>query len=277
MDDFDLYDSSEKGEGDTYYGVIVGHVVVIGIGIWLCKWCCRRSPPPVEKEVLDVQHLQPRKRLLTSYVLWLCGGFFGAHHFYLDRVVHGTMCVFSLNVFFLGFGWDAVRMPAYVRDFNSRRCAPAAPYDSSHRLLLVTLPCRFLLLLFVLAGFAVYTPSLLHRAGVVDIDRLAAQTEVNPYELLGLSRNAGLLEAKAAYRKESLRWHPDRNPNCGQKCTDKMSEITKAFDLIKRRQAPLPVEGLWDALRDRAKWKAFGENLFADWHGVVQELAGKDA
>merc|ERR1712183_147681 len=123
----------------------------------------------------------------------------------------------------MGVGWDAIRMPFYVHDFNKRRCAPNAPYDSSRRLLLLVLPFRILLVLCLLLVLVVYTPSLLHTAGVVDIDRLAAQTEVNPYELLGLGRNAGLQEAKSAYRKESLRWHPDRNPNCGQKCTDRMS------------------------------------------------------
>eukprot|EP00913_Durusdinium_trenchii_P020682 g19423.t1 len=128
-------------------------------------------------------------------------------------------------------------MPHYVRSFNALRCAPIAPYDNSRRRLLCHMPMFILAALAGLLAIVVYLPVTLHHFKVVDIDRIAAQTQVNPYELLGLSKGASSSEAKAAYRSASLQWHPDRNPGCGKECENKMSEITKAYDLIKKRQA----------------------------------------
>lgn len=71
----------------------------------------------------------------ASYVLWL-NPFFPAHHFYLQRLVHGCcaqcnglregvqlewrlLALYTMN--FLGCGWllDAILMPYYVRSFNA--------------------------------------------------------------------------------------------------------------------------------------------------------------
>merc|ERR1711908_119875 len=106
---------------------------------------------------------------------------------------------------------DFFMLPSYVRGFNRRRAHASAPADGSKRQLCCKLPlltCS----VFVASFFvAIGLPWVLHRTGVVDIDRLAAQTERNPYDVLEISRSANLAEAKTAYRKLSLKWHPDRN------------------------------------------------------------------
>lgn len=56
--------------------------------------------------------------------------------------------------------------------------------------------------------------------------------EVNYYELLGLERGASPEAIKKAYRKLVQKWHPDRNPECGQECTDKMTELSEAYDIL---------------------------------------------
>jgi len=38
------------------------------------------------------------------------------------------------------------------------------------------------------------------------------QIEADPYKILGIDRNASADEIKAAYRKQALKWHPDRHP-----------------------------------------------------------------
>jgi DnaJ-class molecular chaperone len=50
------------------------------------------------------------------------------------------------------------------------------------------------------------------------------------YEILGVSRNATLDEIKAAYRKQALKWHPDRNKS--PEATEKFKQINKAFEVL---------------------------------------------
>src|SRR3989338_4895092 len=50
------------------------------------------------------------------------------------------------------------------------------------------------------------------------------------YELLGVSKNASDQEIKAAYRRQALKWHPDRNKD--SEATEKFKEINKAFEVL---------------------------------------------
>ncbi|XP_046411522.1 dnaJ homolog subfamily C member 22 [Neodiprion fabricii] len=60
------------------------------------------------------------KTKFTAYVLWLFGGIFGAHHFYLGRDDHGFLWWCSLGGYF-GAGWlrDLFKIPGYVSDANN--------------------------------------------------------------------------------------------------------------------------------------------------------------
>lgn len=50
------------------------------------------------------------------------------------------------------------------------------------------------------------------------------------YEILGVSRNATLDEIKAAYRKQALKWHPDKNKS--PEATERFKQINKAFEVL---------------------------------------------
>ena len=54
------------------------------------------------------------------------------------------------------------------------------------------------------------------------------------YEVLGISKNASANEIKAAYRKQALKWHPDRNKN--SEATEKFKEINKAYEVLSDSQ-----------------------------------------
>ena len=50
------------------------------------------------------------------------------------------------------------------------------------------------------------------------------------YDALGVSKTASDSEIKAAYRRQALKWHPDRNKST--EATGKFKEVTKAFEVL---------------------------------------------
>lgn len=57
----------------------------------------------------------------------------------------------------------------------------------------------------------------------------------DPYEVLGVSRNASEDEIKSAYRRLAKKYHPDLHPGDAE-CARKMNEVNAAYDAIKNPQ-----------------------------------------
>ena len=58
----------------------------------------------------------------------------------------------------------------------------------------------------------------------------------DPYEVLGISREASEEEVTKAYRKLAKKYHPDLNPD-DPLAAEKMAEINAAYDMIKSGKA----------------------------------------
>lgn len=58
------------------------------------------------------------KSVFLTYVLWLFGGIFGCHHFYLRRDRHAFVWWTTLGGFGVGWLGEVLRLPRYVRDAN---------------------------------------------------------------------------------------------------------------------------------------------------------------
>eukprot|EP01080_Neovahlkampfia_damariscottae_P004186 gene4186-7496_t len=56
--------------------------------------------------------------------------------------------------------------------------------------------------------------------------------EIDYYKILNLDKSVDQKQLKKGYRKAVLKWHPDRNRDCGQKCNDKMAEVTEAYIIL---------------------------------------------
>lgn len=54
------------------------------------------------------------------------------------------------------------------------------------------------------------------------------------YDILGVAKNASDSEIKAAYRKQALKWHPDRNKSPA--ASEKFKEVNKAFEVLSNPQ-----------------------------------------
>ncbi len=55
-------------------------------------------------------------------------------------------------------------------------------------------------------------------------------TKRDYYDVLGVDKSAGAAELKAAYRKQALEWHPDRNKS--PEAEEKFKEVNEAYEIL---------------------------------------------
>lgn len=56
------------------------------------------------------------------------------------------------------------------------------------------------------------------------------------YKILGVSKTADDDEIKRAYKKQALKWHPDRNAGNTEVASQKFKEISEAFEVLSDKQ-----------------------------------------
>lgn len=55
------------------------------------------------------------------------------------------------------------------------------------------------------------------------------------YEVLGVNRNAEEKEIKKAYRKLSLKYHPDKNPNNKEAAEEIFKKVSFAYGILSNQ------------------------------------------
>lgn len=73
---------------------------------------------------------------------------------------------------------------------------------------------------------------------------------IDPYSILGISRDASDEEVKKAYRKLSRKYHPDANidnPNKEQ-AEEKFKQVQQAYEQIMKEREQEPVTGIMAAI-----------------------------
>lgn len=76
----------------------------------------------------------------------------------------------------------------------------------------------------------------------------------DPYEILGVARDASEEDIKTAYRRLAKKYHPDLNPG-DSSAAQKMNEINAAYDRIKNPQA----------YKNEAAGDPYGSNPYAGY------------
>eukprot|EP00408_Alexandrium_pacificum_P027953 CAMPEP_0171180972 /NCGR_PEP_ID=MMETSP0790-20130122/14026_1 /TAXON_ID=2925 /ORGANISM="Alexandrium catenella, Strain OF101" /LENGTH=362 /DNA_ID=CAMNT_0011645909 /DNA_START=1 /DNA_END=1088 /DNA_ORIENTATION=+ len=229
---------------------------------------------------VPVVHLRQRKELLTAYVLWFCTGVFGGHLFYLERVAHGFLAVWSGNFFMLGWFLDLLLLPTYVRAAN--RCSVASSTsDGSFRGILCRLPPIIFLFISMLFGGYFFMPRTLHNLGVIDIDQAIAGTDGNPYDILGVPRDSSKDAATDAFLEKMK---PLLTlPSCDGVCVTKKIQLAKAYEFMqgtpwrteaKSTSSEGKQSGRDDLDRDstEGRWADWADFLNAEWMEIKNAI-----
>jgi len=68
----------------------------------------------------------------------------------------------------------------------------------------------------------------------------ASASETDPYKILGVDRNASQDDIKKAYKKQAMKWHPDRQPpEKREEAQKRFSQVANAYETLtdaKKRQ-----------------------------------------
>ncbi|MEW6671940.1 MAG: molecular chaperone DnaJ [Thermodesulfobacteriota bacterium] len=95
------------------------------------------------------------------------------------------------------------------------------------------------------------------------------------YEVLGINRNASDEELKKAYRKQALKFHPDRNPG-DKTAEDKFKEAAEAYEVLRDPQKRQIYDQYGHQGLEGAGFSGFGgfEDIFSSFGDIFEDFFG---
>lgn len=76
------------------------------------------------------------------------------------------------------------------------------------------------------------------------------------YDVLGVPEDASEEEIKKAFRKQAIKWHPDKNPDNAEEAEERFQEINNAYEIVSDNRK----RALYDLSRKRVNTKFYDDN-----------------
>ncbi|MFY9754091.1 MAG: molecular chaperone DnaJ [Candidatus Acidiferrales bacterium] len=103
-------------------------------------------------------------------------------------------------------------------------------------------------------------------------------TQLDYYEVLGISRDATGDQIKSAYRKCAMKWHPDRNPDNKQEAEANFRGASEAYTVLSDPQKRAAYDRFGHAgLGGRGfETSGFNSTIFEEFQDILGDLLGFD-
>src|SRR6516165_5751254 len=102
----------------------------------------------------------------------------------------------------------------------------------------------------------------------------ATVTKTDFYEVLSVSRDASDQQLKAAYRKQAMKYHPDRNPG-DHTAEEKFKECSEAYQVLSDPEKRAAYD-LYGHVAFQGSSSGFNGNPFGGGFGGAQGFGGQD-
>ncbi len=95
------------------------------------------------------------------------------------------------------------------------------------------------------------------------------------YEVLGIPRDAGDEQIKSAYRKQALKYHPDRNPG-DREAEEKFKEAAEAYEVLRDVEKREIYDRFGHEGLEGRGFKGFGgfEDIFSSFGDIFEDFFG---
>ena len=82
------------------------------------------------------------------------------------------------------------------------------------------------------------------------------------YFILEIGRDATESEIKRAYRKQAIKWHPDKNPGNAEEAETRFKLVAEAYEILSDPQKKRYVYHLWGCLLFCSSFLSFSSCAF---------------
>ena len=100
-------------------------------------------------------------------------------------------------------------------------------------------------------------------------------TKRDYYEILGVSRNASESDLKSAYRKQAIKFHPDKNPG-NKDAEEKFKEAAEAYEVLQDAKKRQIYDQFGHQGLEGAGFSGFHgfEDIFSSFGGIFDDMFG---